>query len=400
MTYGGSTFNIPKFGGTAYYVATDGNDANVGTDPTTPFLTIGAALAAVLAGDGISVKGGTYTEVGLDLDTDSVELWLAQGAVIQPASGTCLVISGDNCRLSGNGFFYPAAGEIGIAVPGDHVVIERTVVLGGARGLYVTGDDVRCCDIGAGNQTSIGFDLQAGLARLEKCYTVGSGGASIGFKIGNSADIGVLDRCVSENNGTAGYYIDTGCANWTIKDCSSGGDDGKWVDVDQANTFVHFSFASRLEKVIDIAQGGGGTYSYNLFKITGTVKIISIQGIVQPVLVGSNSAVHIDVFSANGNTALSKTSTLTIAAALLGALLAKLNLADKVLSFVDPAAPQLLEGIDPAAESFRVVEDRTGGAHVATYIRFLHTTSGVSSGGMHWHVEWEPISDDGFLELA
>ena len=46
---------------------------------------------------------------------------------------------------------------------------------------------------------------------------------------------------------------------------------------------------------------------------------------------------------------------------------------------------------------FRLIEDRTGATHVATYIRFVHTTDGASSGEIDWYVDWEPVSDDGFF---
>jgi len=71
------------------------------------------------------------------------------------------------------------------------------------------------------------------------------------------------------------------------------------------------------------------------------------------------------------------------------------------LDFVNPdGTPGLLDEIDLKKEGFRLVEDRTGGAHVATYLRFIHTTSGASTGEIDWYVDWEPVSHDGFLAPA
>jgi len=48
--------------GPAYYVATDGADANAGTDVAHPFLTIGKAASVAKAGDTVVIRGGTYRE--------------------------------------------------------------------------------------------------------------------------------------------------------------------------------------------------------------------------------------------------------------------------------------------------------------------------------------------------
>jgi len=51
-----------------FYVSTAGNDTNVGTSPSTAFLTIAAAIAATTAGRGdtIFIAPGTYTEAVLN----------------------------------------------------------------------------------------------------------------------------------------------------------------------------------------------------------------------------------------------------------------------------------------------------------------------------------------------
>ena len=65
-TVGLSTIPTSPFA-TTYYVSTAGNDSNVGTGPSTAFLTIAAAIAATTAnkGDTIIIAPGTYTEAVL-----------------------------------------------------------------------------------------------------------------------------------------------------------------------------------------------------------------------------------------------------------------------------------------------------------------------------------------------
>ncbi len=45
-----------------YFVATNGSDANLGTDVAQPFLTISKAAGVVSAGDVVNIRGGTYRE--------------------------------------------------------------------------------------------------------------------------------------------------------------------------------------------------------------------------------------------------------------------------------------------------------------------------------------------------
>lgn len=408
MSYLDRTGKILKHGGAIYYVATDGNDSNTGLSPDVPLLTIGAAFIAVVMGDGISVKAGTYTEVGLNLDTDAVTLLLGSGVIISPASGDCLTVSGNYCDVLGHAEMLPIADVNGVLVSGDGCKVSGTVdegalvVLGtlSLTCICVTGDKSELERINATGVKVGGkvFDLQGSNTAIRACGGYGAGEATYGFYVEGS--VGLMEDCFSLANGTSGFYFATGVAFWTIKDSMSGAGDGRWVDSDEAQMWDGFSFDDRLETELDLAQAGAGTYQYNLFKVTGTIKIKSIMGIVEVALTGSNTSVHLDVYSTNGNSVLSKATTLAIGAAIKGSLIAKLDLKDKILAFSEPSGPQAVEGIDIAAEGFRVLEDRTGGAHVDTYIRFIHSTAGVSSGEVHWYVEWEPISEDGFLAQA
>lgn len=51
---------------TTYYVSTTGDDRNVGTHPSGPFLTIQHAFDQLISGDEVRIYAGTYTESNLD----------------------------------------------------------------------------------------------------------------------------------------------------------------------------------------------------------------------------------------------------------------------------------------------------------------------------------------------
>ena len=66
-----ASYNIQKFGGTVHYISQDGSDSNTGDTPLVPFLTIGKGITEMGDGDALSIKAGTYTEVGLVLTNNS-----------------------------------------------------------------------------------------------------------------------------------------------------------------------------------------------------------------------------------------------------------------------------------------------------------------------------------------
>ena len=123
----GNTDNIPKFGGTIYYVdGTNGNNDNTGTSPTDALSTIGEAIGRCVKGDAISIFAATYTEVGLDLNVDAVELWVEIGTIIAPASGTGLLISANYCKIKcpGGSLRINSTGAVGLQITGTFNYVD------------------------------------------------------------------------------------------------------------------------------------------------------------------------------------------------------------------------------------------------------------------------------------
>lgn len=406
MAYIDNTRRIPKFGGTIWYVSKgDGSDSNNGLTPTTPFETIGAAITACSAGDLINVMAGTYTETGLDLDENNVELLFEIGAILNPASGDCLTISGNYCwvgchdgalRINND-----AAATTGVAVTGNWAYLEEIRVSCGGVGdhgfdLQGDGCDLRNCR--ASNLASGGyaFRIQGDKNRLENCCT-GGDDASYGFYVDSTADKFSIKNCGSQGHTAGGYYIESGATNGVIEDSYSGGGDGKWRDLDNATIFSHFEYDETLHTNVTFTATGGvgsaGT-NYNLFQVTGSVMVYDMYGIVTTVLPNTSTTPNLELYSTNASIDITDAAAgPDITDAVVGALLIRNEPAAEPLAYGNPdSTPAVTESTNFRNPKVPIAVTKDDAAD--TYIQ-LQLSSALASGAMRWYIKWEPLSEDG-----
>jgi len=389
------TDNIRKFGGSIWYVNKgSGSDANSGANPDVPFETIGAGISAASAGDALSIKAGTYTETGLDMNLEALEMWCEIGVVIDPASGTALTVSANFCRITGEHKITPAAGETGLLISGDECVIENSKVLQGAIGIQATGSGIILNQCAVGFQTSIAYDIQAIQGRLYRCKTVGNA-ATIGYKINAGVDTGVLEACTSSGHQTAGFYIDTGSQDWTLLNCSSGGGDGRWVDVDSTNVWSNFSFSDFLSTLLTF--DASGATSANLFRVYGTVLVTELHGEVETVLAGDIGNGYLELDDGTNQVDITDSPGPSFNGVPANSFIHKIDDAAVQIAIEDSSQVRLYEdatkfGRDP---NFQV----TAKAGAASYIRFTYSDTGTT-GAIHWHIRWEPLTEDAWVAAA
>ena len=82
----------------------------------------------------------------------------------------------------------------------------------------------------------------------------------------------------------------------------------------------------------------------------------------------------------------------------VGATLVKNDVATAQLDGTNPAEqPRVIENANYRSPDAPIVlvADPTND----TYIQAVYTVA-LESGAIHWHVEWEPVTDNGFLSIA
>ena len=255
----GNLSHIPKFIGDLWFVDAEAGTSGDGKVPETAFLTIGEGIAAAGAGDAITVACGTYDEAGLDMALDCLELRAETGVIIVDSTpGTCLTVSGDNCRVIGVNT--EQAGQVGFHVTGARCLFEDCRARSAPSvGFDVDGGSVtlRLCEVG--QPATTGYDLGANGAKLQYCHAVGAGGTARGFYISGGDRCNLLN-CTSLDNGGAGFEIAANCDFNMLYYCASGGGDGDRVDLGDDNMWVSFQDRMRREQhehIYPLSDGEG-----------------------------------------------------------------------------------------------------------------------------------------------
>ncbi len=396
MSYINNTYHIPSFGGNIWYVNKNlGNNSNSGKSPQEALETIGYAISICNEGDAINIKAGIYTETGLNLNKNSVEIWSEIGTIIDPSSGTVLTISGNYCRIKGDIDINVPDGEIGLLILGDYCNIglnEGATIHHGSIGISINGMGCTIHKAACGYQTTSGFSITGHQARLFDCHTV-SNLSTKGFYIGGGANTGVLRRCTSTGHGISGFYIDTGSESWTLLNCSSGAGDGKYVDIDSANVWSNFMYNDNSYHPIIFNADGPSTR--NIFKISGTVLITKLFGHIFSELSSDIGNVYLELYDGTNTIDVTDSPGPSFNSLPVGSYIHKIDDAGIQIKIENSSQVRLYEDATKNGRNpnFQIIAKEG----VDTYLRLVY--SGIATSGIiHFHCQWEPLTEKGFVE--
>lgn len=230
--------HIEKFTGTIWFVdVTNGLDTNSGESPEEPFATIGHAINSASEGDAITVKQGDYFETNLDLNLIGIELWGEIGVTIYNTTGTALTLSARNCRVKE--IVIVAPGQTALELSGNYCVLEAITCATPAIGISVSGQGNRISDVIIGAPTTTGIDVSGPYNTFREVFASNDDVAARGFYLSSSSAIlNVFVSCHSIGNTTAGFETVLGADHNSFIDCTSGGGDGKRLDLGHHNLWV------------------------------------------------------------------------------------------------------------------------------------------------------------------
>jgi len=394
----GGTQHARLFTGKIWYVDAGMAASGDGKTPDTALKTITEAITACSAGDAIGIKAGTYAE-NVVVNKDAVELWPEIGTIIAPGSGTPLTVSAHYCKVvctGGSLRLNPVANGTGMLVSGNWAYTHDIRVPAGRsgdlgfdiRGTGCVGTNLRCSD-----PLVAAFKIQGDKVKLEDCCTGATpADTSIGYWLTNTCDKARIKNCASQGHATSSVTVDAGCTNYEVCNFSSGGGDGPKVDNGTSGTFPGYTFDNVLHKNMTF----DGSTRYNLFKLTGAVRISDIHGVVTTVLANTASTLYLNLYSSAANVDITDRPGTQIRALVAGSLFVRNEDSTNDIDIAEPkVTPAIAESSnyrDPKTE-IDIVKDDTNDTYVCVVI-----SDALASGTIHWHCEFEPLSDDGWLE--
>jgi len=396
--------HVPLFAGDVYYVdASQTDDTGDGTTPGTAKKTINAAIALLSLGDAVTIKAGTYAE-NVVLDVGSCELWFELGAIIAPATGICLSITVSYCRVTCEGgalrLNADAAEQVGLYIPAGGAwayvnEVRAYCASGGDLGFQIEGNgcDLRRCR--ASSPMIAAFKISGDKVKLEDCCTGGiPANGSIGFWFTDSCDKFRLKNSGSQGHDEGSFKVDTGCTNGVIENFYSGGGDGKWTDTDSSTVISKMSYQETkyASATLDAST------NYKLFVVKGAVEILEIFGHVTTILGGANTEVYFDLWADSGGGGTSDPITAItgtdLGTAAVSTVVMKTENPGKKVTVFAGGAPTVDKGTDPKKKACVVNASNAN----TTYIRW-NVTANDTSGVMHFHIMWRPLTDDGFVSV-
>jgi hypothetical protein len=152
--------------------------------------------------------------------------------------------------------------------------------------------------------------------------------------------------------------------------------------------YMHLTAGETVSKEITLA-GNAGPESVNIFKLTGTVEIISIHGFITDATTLANlTGAHLELWDSTAAIDLTKNDGV-LSGMGVGTLLAKNATASTTIAIADNSVGAFTEGatVTRAYADFFLTQK----AGADTYVRFTYaTTDAPIDAKIYWHAQYRP----------
>jgi hypothetical protein len=158
------------------------------------------------------------------------------------------------------------------------------------------------------------------------------------------------------------------------------------------------NLGSRATKSITLT-GNNTTVATPLFRVTGSVKVIALYGIVTTALGSNITAAHWRVNDQSATTPISLATGTTLNNSPVGSTLTRLSLVSVALATGNAGSARVTDPVAATAPDVFmpfIVVQKVGG--VNTDIEFVYTTTNTpTSGAITFYVMYAPLTDDSSL---
>jgi len=160
---------------------------------------------------------------------------------------------------------------------------------------------------------------------------------------------------------------------------------------------VPIAFDGLTTSVSQTLSGSNTTVSTPLFRITGSIEVRALYGVVTTVLGSNLTATHWRLNDQTAQPVITLVTGTTISSATVGSVLSRRNLVSGALTLMNASAGIVNDPIAATAPSYFmpfVLVQKTAG--VNSDIEFTYTTTNTPTSGVIKHyLRWIPLSDDG-----
>jgi hypothetical protein len=138
------------------------------------------------------------------------------------------------------------------------------------------------------------------------------------------------------------------------------------------------------------------TASNILFRVTGSVEIRGLWGVVTTVLSSNITAAHYRINDQTAQPAISLASGTTLSSAAVGSVITRDRLAATALTFINSSAGRVTEASAVNLQFFSpfVITQKTGGVQTDVEFRYS-TTNTPATGAVQFFIKFLPLSEDG-----